>query len=175
MALSGWGFSLDPTSPVPEYNVELAKELLSKSGYDGHDLSFIAPNGVFPRVKEIAQAVLAMLTDAGFNVKLEFMENAAFQERRAAAEYDLYIQRYNFPGGDPDRDITQRWLNDAHKSGYVNEALNDKIRASKRESDPVKREELLREAFEIEWAELAPHMALFQTVSTYAYRDGVSA
>lgn len=159
---------------VPEYNVELAKELLGKTDYNGEQISFIAPTGVFARNKEVAQAILAMLTEAGFNVNLEIMENAAFQERRASADYDLYLQRYPFPVGEPDSVITQRWLNDAHKSGYVNEELNNKILESKRESDPVKREQLLKEVFAIQWEELAPHMAIYQQVTTLAYREGVT-
>jgi ABC-type transport system substrate-binding protein len=159
---------------VPEYNVAMAKDLLSKTSYAGEEISFIAPTGVFARNKEVAQAVLAMLTEAGFKVNLEIMENAAFQERRASGNYDLYIQRYPYPAGDPDSVITQRWLNDAHKSGYVNDEMNAKILEQKRESDPVKREQLLKEVFAIEWSEAAPHLALYQQVTTLAYRDDVT-
>lgn len=159
---------------VPEYSIDKAKELLGKSAYDGGTVSFIAPTGVFARNKEVAQAILAMLTEAGFNVNLEIMENAAFQERRASGDYDLYLQRYPFPNGDPDSVITQRWLNDAHKSGYVNQELNDTIMASKRETDAAKREQLLKDAFAIEWEEMAPHMSLYQQVSTVAYGEGIS-
>jgi ABC-type transport system substrate-binding protein len=164
----------DETSPVPEYNVETAKQLLAKTNYKGQEISFIAPNGVFARSKEVAQAILSMLTEAGFKVKLEIMENAVFQERRAAGDYDLYLQRYPYPAGEPDSVITQRWLKDAHKSGYVNEELNAKIMASKSESDPAKREQLLKEVFAIEWREMAPHMALYQQVTTIAYRDNIT-
>lgn len=159
---------------IPEYNVDLAKELLGKTNYNGEAISFIAPTGVFARNKEVAQAVLAMLTEAGFNVNLEIMENAAFQERRAAGNYDLYLQRYPFPVGDPDSVITQRWLNDAHKSGYVNDELNTLILAQKRESDPAKREQILKELFDLQWQVAAPHLALYQQVTTIAYREGVT-
>lgn len=159
---------------VPEYNVDLAKDLLSKTNYNGETISFIAPTGVFARNKEVAQAILAMLMEAGFNVNLEIMENAAFQERRASGDYDVYLQRYPYPVGEPDSVITQRWLNDAHKSGYVNEELNNKILESKRESDPERREQLLQEVFQIQWEELAPHMAIYQQVTTLAYREGVT-
>lgn len=159
---------------VPEYNLDMAKELLAKTSYKGEEISFIAPTGVFARNKEVAQAVLAMLSDAGFKVNLEIMENAAFQERRASGNYDLYIQRYPFPAGDPDSVITQRWLNDAHKSGYANKEMNAKILDQKQESDPAKREQLLKDVFAIEWAEAAPHLALYQQVTTLAYRDGVT-
>lgn len=159
---------------IPEYNVELAKELLGKTGYNGEAVSFIAPTGVFARNKEVAQAVMAMLAEAGFNVNLEIMENAAFQERRAAGNYDLYLQRYPFPVGEPDSVITQRWLNDAHKSGYVNDELNAMIMAQKQESDGAAREQILKNLFALQWAEAAPHLALYQQVTTIAYRDGVT-
>ena len=122
----------DATSPVPEYNLAMAKDLLAKAKYDGKEISFIVPTGVFARSKEVAQALVSMWTEAGFKVKMEIMENAAFQERRAAAKYDVYLQGYPFPGGDPDSVITQRWLNDAHKSGFVqqgNERLDPEIQS----------------------------------------------
>lgn len=159
---------------VPEYSVQMAKDLLGKTDYAGQTISFIVPTGVFARSKEIAQAVLAMLTEAGFTVNLEIMENAAFQDRRASGDYDLYLQRYPFPTGDPDSVVTQRWYGDAHKSGFVSEELNAAIMAQKTESDPVKRQQLLKDMFAIQWAEMAPHMAVYQQVTTVAYRTGIT-
>jgi len=164
----------DATSPVPEYSIAKAKELLAKTKYDGKEISFIVPTGVFARSKEVAQALTSMWTEAGFKVKLEIMENAAFQERRAAAKYDVYLQGYPFPAGDPDSVITQRWLNDAHKSGYVNKEMNDLILKSKAESDPAKRAEILKQVFKIEWSEMAPHMSLYTQINVCAVRSGVS-
>lgn len=164
----------DPTAKVPEYNVEMAKELLGKTNYNGEELSFIAPNGVFARSKEVAQALLAMFTDAGFKVKLEIMENAAFQERRASGDYDIYLQRYPYSGGDPDSVVITRWLKDFHKSAYVNEELNNLIIASQSELDTTKREEMLREMFAVEWAAAAPHLSLYQQVTTLAYRENIT-
>ncbi len=159
---------------VPEYSVELAKEYLAKTDYKGQTIRFIVPTGVFARSKEVAQAIEANLTDAGFTVNMEIMENATFQTERASGNYDLYLQRYPFPAGDPDSVVTQRWLNDAHKSGYVNEELNAKILAAKGESDPAKREQLLKEMFAIQWDVLAPHMAVYQQVTTVAYKSTVT-
>jgi ABC-type transport system substrate-binding protein len=164
----------DATSPVPEYNVANAKALLAKTNYDGKEISFIVPTGVFARSKEVAQALTSMWTEAGFKVKLEIMENAAFQERRAAAKYDVYLQGYPFPAGDPDSVITQRWLNDAHKSGYKNTEMNDLILKSKAESDPTKRAEILKQVFKIEWSVLAPHMSLYTQINVVATRNNVS-
>lgn len=159
---------------VPEYSEEIAKELLAKTDYAGQTIRFIVPSGVFARSKEVAQAIEANLTSIGFVVNMEIMENATFQTERASGNYDLYLQRYPFPAGEPDSVISQRWLNDAHKSGYVNEDLNAKILASKAESDPVKREQLLKEVFAIQWDVLAPHMSVYQQVTTVAYKSNVT-
>lgn len=160
---------------VPEWTEDyaLAKEYLGKTNYSGQTIRFIVPTGVFARSKEVAQVIEDNLTQAGFKVSMEIMENATFQSERASGNYDLYLQRYPFPGGDPDSVVTQRWLNDAHKSAYVNEELNAKILEAKRESDPVKREQLLKEMFAIAWAVQAPHMAVYQQVTTVAYRSDV--
>lgn len=158
---------------VPEYSEELAKEYLAKTDYAGQTIRFIVPTGVFARSKEVAQAIEANLTAVGFKVNLEIMENATFQTERASGNYDLYLQRYPFPAGEPDSVVTQRWLNDAHKSGYVNEELNNKILEAKQESDPAKREQLLKDMFAIEWDVLAPHMAVYQQITTIAYRSDI--
>lgn len=161
---------------VPEWTEDyaLAKEYLAKTDYKGQTIRFIVPTGVFARSKEVAQVIEANLTEAGFKVNMEIMENATFQTERASGNYDLYLQRYPFSGGDPDSVVTLRWLNDAHKSGYVNEELNAKIIEGKRESDPVKREQLLKEMFAIAWAVQAPHMAVYQQMTTVAYMSDVS-
>ena len=157
-----------------EHNVELARELLGSTNYEGQEISFIVPTGVFARSGEIAQAIFAMLTEVGFNVNMEIMENAAFQQRRASADYDLYLQRYPFPVGEPDSVITMRWLHDVHMSGYVNPQLNSLIEESRRETNPAVREQILKDMFYVQWNTLAPHAALFQQLSTIAYLDGVS-
>lgn len=158
---------------VPEYSEDLAKELLGKTDYAGQTIRFIVPTGVFARSKEVAQAIEANLTTIGFVVNMEIMENATFQTERASGNYDLYLQRYPFPAGEPDSVVTQRWLNDAHKSAYVNEDLNNAILAAKRESDPVKREQLLKDMFAIQWEVLAPHMSVYQQITTIAYRSNI--
>ncbi len=160
---------------VPEWTEDyaLAKDYLAKTDYNGQTIRFIVPTGVFARSKEVAQVIESNLTAAGFTVNMEIMENATFQTERASGNYDLYLQRYPFPGGDPDSVVTLRWLNDAHKSGYVNEELNAKILEAKSESDPVKREQLLKEMFAIAWEVQAPHMAVYQQMTTVAYRADV--
>ncbi len=167
------GFDAEKAA-VPEYNEDLAKEYLAKTDYQGQTIRFIVPTGVFARSKEVAQAIEANLSAVGFTVNMEIMENATFQTERASGNYDLYLQRYPFPAGEPDSVVTQRWLNDAHKSGYVNEELNAKILAAKAESDPVKREQLLKEMFAIQWDVLAPHMAVYQQVTTVAYKSTIT-
>ena len=159
---------------VPEYSPEIAAELLGQTDYAGQTIRFIVPTGVFARSKEVAQAIEANLTDAGFVVNMEIMENATFQTERASGNYDLYLQRYPYPGGEPDSVVTLRWLNDAHKSGYVNEELNELILAAKAESDLVKREQLLKDMFAIQWDVLAPHMAVYQQFTTVAYKSNVA-
>lgn len=158
---------------VPVYDEALAKEYLAKTDYAGQPIRFIVPTGVFARSKEVAQAIEANLSDIGFKVNMEIMENATFQTERASGNYDLYLQRYPFPAGEPDSVITQRWLNDAHKSGFVDQELNDKILAAKRESDPVKREQLLKEMFARQWEVLAPHMSVYQQITTIVYRSDI--
>ena len=157
-----------------EFDPDLARELLAETDYEGQAIVFMVPMGVFARATEVAQAINAMLIDVGFTVDMQVMENAAFQQQRAAADYDLYIQGYGFPNGDPDSNIVLRWLNDAHMSGYVNEELNDLIRASRVETDPARREQILQDMFYVQWNTLAPHAALYTQVGAMAWLDGIT-
>lgn len=164
----------DESSPVPEYNVELAKEYLEKSGYQGETINLIGPIGNYPRIDEILQAVTSMLMDAGFAVKLEPLEGAAFQQRRQEGKYDVYITGCSMAGGDPGTNITQRWKGDSLNSGYKNEELNALIDRSNEESDPAKRTQYLREAMAFSWENLAPWTTILQMDYNCAYKEGVS-
>lgn len=164
----------DPNGEVPEFNVELAKEYLKKSNYDGSPINVIGPNANYPRIIEVLQAVASMLTDVGFNVKLEMLEGAAFQERRVAGQYDLYITGCAMGNGDPGTAWTQRWVGDSLNSSYRNQELFDLVNASNVESDPVKRNELLRQAAALVKKNLAPWGFLYAQESIVIYRKGIS-
>jgi len=67
-AMWGWTSAYKDTSiPKYEYNVELAKEYLAKSSYDGRKITLAAS---MPHTKRIAAAVQGQLTAIGINCEL---------------------------------------------------------------------------------------------------------
>jgi len=62
------------------YDPEQAKQLLAEAGADGvsvgDEITIIGRTEIYPNATEHAEAVMAMLQDVGFNVKLNMVEVA---------------------------------------------------------------------------------------------------
>ncbi len=74
-----------------EYDVDRAKELLASSSYKGEELKMIVNIAETLRGAEVAQAIQSMASEAGFNITIETMEAATYNERRAAGNYDISL------------------------------------------------------------------------------------
>lgn len=149
-----------------------AKEYLAKTSYAGEELVLVASNGLFARSKEIYQAVASMLTEAGFNINLQVLDNASVSTIRNNKEYDLHIT--NVICGNNPKTLLDRWVNDIHKGGYVNDEMFDLIRKGYAEADPVKSEKYLFDAMAMAMEEVAPTTGLYRGDALIAYREGVS-
>lgn len=149
-----------------------AKEYLAKTNYAGEKLVLVASNGLFARSKEIYQAVASMLTEAGFNIDLQVLDNASVTTIRNNKEYDLHIT--NVICGNNPKTLLDRWLNDVHKSGYVNEEMFALIRKGYSATDPALAEQYLHDAMAMAMEEVAPTTGLYRGDALIAYREGVS-
>lgn len=73
---AGW----NPDVAVPAYDPEGAEKLLAEAKADGvpvdTQIRLIARTAQFPNVTEVMESIQQMLSDVGFNVKLEFLEVA---------------------------------------------------------------------------------------------------
>ena len=74
-----------------EYNTDRARELLAASSYKGEELKMIVNIAETLRGAEVAQAIQSMADEVGFNVTIETMEAATYNERRAAGNYDISL------------------------------------------------------------------------------------
>ena len=165
----GW----DPTLPDPEYNPELAKELLANSSYNGEVIEISSHTSTL-KAEDSCLAVADMLTQVGFNCTINVVENVVLTEKRATGNYDAYMVTVMHEGADPSSLMTQRVMLDAHKSSYVNEELNATIAAGNAEFDAEKRQELFEKANLIMLENYAPHQPYLQLLCTYAYDKGVT-
>ena len=160
-------------SVVPAQDLELAKEYLAKSGYNGETLVMLCSNGLFARSKEVYQAIASMLTEAGFVIDLQVMDNATVTSLRNEGKYNLLVTNV-IQSNDPQNYLLTRWVGDVHNAGYKNDEMFGLINDALQEMDETKREDLLLKAFDIAWEEVAPHTAIYQTETILAYKDTIS-
>lgn len=159
---------------VLEYDLEKAKEYLAKSDYDGREISIISGATLFPNTSEIVEAIASMLTEIGFNVKIDIMENATFQTKRSSGEYDMMLAGVSVFNGDPYFYINQHLMNDGWKSGLVDGRIVDLIAQSNVEIDEQKRSDLIEEALQIVVDDAAPQIHLFAMSNVDAKRSNIS-
>lgn len=166
-------YGYDDTMPALEYNPDKARELLAQTDYDGYEIMLSSNTGT-TQSSEILLAVSEMLNEVGFNTTTQIVEGPTLLEMRVNGEYDVFLVNTMIAMSDPGFLITQRALNDYHKSEYVNPELNDLIEKSNSELDHEKRIELLKQVNHILTEEMAPFVCLVQNKQTNAIYKGVT-
>ncbi len=164
----------DKTAEGYKYNLELAKDFLSKSGYNGETIRVIGPIGDYDKIDEILTAIYQYLTQVGFKVKLDQLQSAAFTQARKSGDYDLYITGSTFVLGDGYTFLNQRVVGDSLNSGFVIPELNEAILASNVAMDYDERDELMRKAYSILMENSAPQNFIFAMEAIVAYNSSVS-
>lgn len=159
---------------APKRDLNKAKELLRQAGYATVKVNLIAPEGWYPKTKEVLEAIRGQLLEAGIETTLTLLDGAAFAERRAAGNYDVYYTGGAHPGGDPDFIFYQRVHDDAMKSGYRNDALNELIEKGRAASDRAERANYYKQAQEIMNEEAAPMIFVYQMEQILAARKNVT-
>jgi ABC-type transport system substrate-binding protein len=139
-----------------KYDPEMAKKLLADSNYNGEEIYFMAIDGKVPRTKEVLQAIQAMMTEVGFNVKLEIMEGATFVAKRSAGEYDLGFSNIFYGNGSSLNHANMHYVSDSAHTEFVNEKQLSLINEASMTVDLEKQNELMRQAFQIAMEEGAP-------------------
>lgn len=141
------GYDKDMAGKYNQYDPELAKKLLAESNYNGEEIYFMAIDGKVPRTKEVLQAVMSMMTEVGFNVKLEIMEGATFVTKRSAGEYDIAFSNVFYNNGSPWRHMITHWLSDSANTELENPEITALLTEAKETIDLSKQDELLKKAF----------------------------
>ena len=67
-------FAFDPSLPPLPYDVAKAKQLLQQSGYKGEEIWIETTDGYVASDKQMAESIVTMWKDAGFNAKMEVIE-----------------------------------------------------------------------------------------------------
>lgn len=150
-----------------------AKEYLSKSNYKGEEIRFIGPVGDYDHITEVLTAIQAWMTEAGFNVRLEQLQSAAFSSARKGGEYDIYITGSTWTQGDGYIFLNQRVLGDSFKSGFAIPEINNAILESNALVDYNARSEKLKEVYTLMYKN-ANMTFLYTLEAIVAYQPNIS-
>ncbi len=156
-------FSLSKDFTRPKFDPDGAKKLLTEAGYpDGFELTMDCPNDRYVNDSAICEAVVGMLARIG--VKVDLMAQPKQQYFAKVLKPGGYKTSFYLLGWTPASSDSQNVLHDimgcrddpkdptrgeANLGGYCNkelDALTDKILL---ETDTAKRDQLIKQAFEI--------------------------
>lgn len=155
------GFRADLSRP--EYDVEKAKQLLAEAGYgDGLNLTMSYVPGSFMNDSELAQVIVAMLSQIGVNVTLSEVESGVKnQQLLDDTVADLHLESMGGPQADGDLMYEVAFSKNGRYSTYDNQEMDALHAVAKATMDPeecAKNWGLLQE---YECAEM-PGIALYQ-------------
>ncbi|HWL12206.1 MAG TPA: glutathione ABC transporter substrate-binding protein [Ureibacillus sp.] len=130
------------------YDLEAAKELVKKNGYDKRPITLLTANrGNFVLMAEVVQAQLA---EAGFDVKIETMEWAAFLDTARAGDYDLTFLSWSNVTADGSELLYPNFHSDnvgsSNRAQYNNPEFDKLVDASRTTTDQEERLEILDQA-----------------------------
>ena len=136
-------FGYDPDLKPYPYDPDKAKQLLKDAGYNGEELTLLAPTGRWLKDAETTEAVIGYLNDVGIKVKPD------------VRPFSSYITEFATGVGTPQPDVgfvsASNELFDAskietyyHKEGalssYVNEDVTAALNDARSQTDETKRE-----------------------------------
>ena len=158
-----------------KYDPEKAKELLSQSSYNGEELVFNAGRGRFILDSELAEMIVGMLTEAGFNIKLEISDWSAFVDiYRSKSNKDIMLIGLADSLYDCSDSLLHYTIDRAAgQTDYVNEETDRLFKEAGQNLDSVEREQQYQRIQQIV-AEDLPHIPLVQLKAVYGVRQGIN-
>jgi peptide/nickel transport system substrate-binding protein len=146
----------------PARDVEMAKKLLAEAGHgDGLNLSLMIQPGEFSKDREICEAIIAQLAEAGVTVKYEEVESGVFTERQKSGDWDMYPNAiYNWVGDTP------YYVSVFKTNGYVSSV--DDILVKSNAVEGAERSKLIQQAMQMVWDDAYQLWAVGR-VSTWAW------
>ena len=161
----GDGYAFDP---------EAAARLVVESGYDGAELNFILPNGLFAQGQEVAEAIQAMAGAVGINLAVVSLETATMQEHISAGSYDIYMNAFTMVNADSFTQITSLIGRDRFNTGFVNPELTALTQEIAVTVDQTTRDDLTAEAYQIIMDSFAPTIFLYEPLGVTASVESVT-
>jgi peptide/nickel transport system substrate-binding protein len=141
--------AFDPKAKGYAYNLEKAKELMKKAGYEnGFTFECIGTGNESWGVR-VVEALMPFLKKINITVKPQQLEGAALADRIFKGQYQAYIWSTD-SGPDPLQALTRWHSKNPQSAGnlvtYKSTEFDKLLDAASLERDPVKKTELLRKA-----------------------------
>ncbi len=173
----------DPEIKRLPYDPERAKQLLTEAGFpNGFKVRLDSPNDRYVNDAKIVTAIAGQLARIGIEVTVNAIPKAQFFKEERAANCSFFLLGWTNGNGDGIGTFdhllhtydTAKNLGGANTSNaYSNLELDRISEASYGEFDPVKREEMLKQAVRIAMADL-PQIPLHFQMDIYAVSEKVA-
>jgi peptide/nickel transport system substrate-binding protein len=133
------------------FDLAKARELVKASGYAGEELSLLTSAGRWPLTKEMAEAIVAMLGEAGINARVEVLEFGAWLDAIFALDNPpdmIHISETN-EIGDPLRTIDNYYTTTGQLSSWPNADADALVAQAAQSDDQAERARLYSQVFEL--------------------------
>lgn len=165
------GFDPDFTSPL-DYDPEKARELLRSAGLEGVEVTLSTPVGRYTADRQITEAMVPMLEEAGFSVTLDTPEWATLWANVQQGNVPFY---YMGRGSmiDPSRALHQYFATGGSpRIGFSDPDLDALLAAERAEFDPAARNAKMQEAI-VHLVEEAPAAFMWQHQMAWGVAEGI--
>jgi peptide/nickel transport system substrate-binding protein len=174
------GFQADMNKRLP-YDPEAAKKLLAEAGYpNGFELGMNCPNDRYVNDAQICQSVAANLARIGVKINLQTETKATYFPKVLRRDTSFYMLGWT-PSTNDAHDAmfnlmaspTDKGQGQFNLGWYSSPKFDELTLKVQTETDPAKRNELIREAFKVHQDDVG-HIPLHQQALAWGVRKNVT-
>lgn len=165
-------FGFNPDLVAPQYDPELARQMLAEAGYpDGFSITFKYSNGRYLQDRELGQAIAQQLAAVGVDTTQEVLEPGTFLDQLLQKELNDVFSSGALPPPDG-HFLYQTFVSDFVYSYFDNPQVDALVKEQATTVDRGEREAILHELGALMFEE-APVIPMFQGTDSYAMRTEV--